>query len=344
MSYIDKISSPYIHSLTSINEVMRQVIFALVPGIIVTTWFLGWGVLVHCVLAVCFALAFEAIMLILRKRPLQDFMYDGSAIITGLLFALTITPFAPWWVSLSGICFAIVVAKHLYGGLGYNIFNPAMAGYAFVLICFPVELNYWPTMLNHAVAGGSGVIESLKIIFIGLPYEGLDSLSGATPLAFTKSQLNGMVMLSEFSSGPLFGSLGGKGWEWIGLAFLAGGVWLMIKGIIKWQIPLIFIFILFALSLIFHGHDPERYASSMFNLFTGGTLLAAFFIATDPVTASATPRGKIIYAAGIGLLTYIIRTWGGYPDGIAFAVLIMNAAVPFIDNVTRPDVFGKVKS
>jgi len=151
-------------------------------------------------------------------------------------------------------------------------------------------------------------------------------------------------MLSEFSSGPLFGSLGGKGWEWIGLAFLAGGVWLMIKGIIKWQIPLIFIFILFALSLIFHGHDPERYASSMFNLFTGGTLLAAFFIATDPVTASATPRGKIIYAAGIGLLTYIIRTWGGYPDGIAFAVLIMNAAVPFIDNVTRPDVFGKVKS
>lgn len=344
MSYIDKISSPYIHSLTSINEVMRQVIYALVPGIIVTTWFLGWGVLVHCVLAICFALAFEAIMLTLRKRPLQDFMYDGSAIITGLLFALTITPFAPWWVSLSGICFAIVIAKHLYGGLGYNIFNPAMAGYAFVLICFPVELNYWPTMLNHVVADGNGVIESLKIIFIGLPHEGLDSLSGATPLAFTKSQLNGMAMLSEFSSGPLFGVLGGKGWEWIGLAFLAGGVWLMIKGIIKWQIPLIFIFILFALSLIFHGHDPERYASSMFNLFTGGTLLAAFFIATDPVTASATPRGKIIYAAGIGLLTYIIRTWGGYPDGIAFAVLIMNAAVPFIDNVTRPDVFGKVES
>lgn len=344
MSYVDKISSPYIHSLTSINEVMRQVIYALVPGIIVTTWFLGWGVLVHCVLAVCFALAFEAIMLTLRKRPLQDFMYDGSAIITGLLFALTITPFAPWWVSLSGICFAIVIAKHLYGGLGYNIFNPAMAGYAFVLICFPVELNYWPTMLNHVVADGNGVIESLKIIFIGLPHEGLDSLSGATPLAFTKSQLNGMAMLSEFSSGPLFGVLGGKGWEWIGLAFLAGGVWLMIKGIIKWQIPLIFIFILFALSLIFHGHDPERYASSMFNLFTGGTMLAAFFIATDPVTASATPRGKIIYAAGIGLLTYIIRTWGGYPDGIAFAVLIMNAAVPFIDNVTRPDVFGKVES
>jgi len=344
MSYIDKISSPYIHSLTSINEVMRQVIFALVPGIIVTTWYLGWGVLVHCILAVCFALAFEAIMLTLRKRPLRDFMYDGSAIITGLLFALTITPFAPWWVSLSGICFAIVIAKHLYGGLGYNIFNPAMAGYAFVLICFPVELNYWPTMLNNVADNSGGLIESLKIIFISLPHDGLDSLSGATPLAFTRSQLNGMAMLSEFSSGPLFGALGGKGWEWIGLAFLAGGVWLMIKGIIKWQMPLIFIFTLFALSLIFHGYDPERYASSMFNLFTGGTLLAAFFIVTDPVTASATPRGKIIYAAGIGLLTYVIRTWGGYPDGIAFAVLIMNAAVLFIDNVTRPDVFGKVKS
>jgi electron transport complex protein RnfD len=339
MSYIDEISSPHIHSPTSINKVMRQVIYALVPGIIVSTWFLGWGVLVHCLLAVCYALAFEAIMLILRKRPLKDFMYDGSAIITGLLFALTITPFAPWWVSLSGIGFAIVIAKHLYGGLGYNIFNPAMAGYIFVLICFPVELNYWPI-----INGDSGFMDSLKIIIVGLPHEGMDSLSGATPLAFTKSQLSGMAMLSEFTDGPLFGALGGKGWEWIGLAFLAGGVWLIIKGIIKWQIPLIFVSILFVLSLIFHGYDPERYASSMFCLFTGGTLLAAFFIATDPVTAPSTPRGIIIYAAGIGLLTYIIRTWGGYPDGIAFAVLIMNAAVPFIDNVTRPDVFGKVDS
>jgi len=152
-----------------------------------------------------------------------------------------------------------------------------------------------------------------------------------------------MAMLSEFSNGPLFGVLGGKGWEWIGVAFLTGGVWLMINGIIKWQIPVVVLLTLFSLSLIFHGYDPERYASSMFNVFTGGTLLAAFFIATDPVTASSTPRGKIVYAVGIGLLTYVIRTWGGYPDGIAFAVLMMNAAVPFIDNVTRPDVFGKTE-
>jgi electron transport complex protein RnfD len=337
MDEIQNISPPHIHSQTSVNEVMQQVIFALVPGIIVCTWILGWGVLVHCLLAVSFALAFEAIMLKLRKRPLQVFLFDRSAIITGLLFALTITPFAPWWVTLSGLCFAIVIAKHLYGGLGYNIFNPAMAGYVFVLICFPVELNHWPIVNDNP-----GLIESLRMIFSGLPAERLDSLSGATPLAFTKSQLSGMAMLSEFSNGPLFGALGGKGWEWIGLAFLAGGIWLIIKGIIKWQIPLVMIFTLFLLSLIFHGYDPDRYASSMFNLFTGGTLLAAFFIATDPVTASATPRGIIIYAAGIGILTYIIRTWGSYPDGIAFAVLIMNAAVPFIDSITRPDVFGEV--
>ena len=195
MSFIDKISSPYIHLETSVNKVMQQVIFALVPGIIISAWILGWGVLVHCVLAVCFALAFEALMLALRKRPLEDFMFDGSAIITGLLFALTITPFAPWWVTLTGICFAIVIAKHLYGGLGYNIFNPAMAGYVFVLICFPVELNYWPTIVNNIGTGDSGFLEGLKIIFIGLPHENLDSLSGATPLAFTKSQLNGMAML-----------------------------------------------------------------------------------------------------------------------------------------------------
>ena len=335
MDEIQNISSPHIHSHTSVNEVMQQVIIALVPGIIVSIWVLGWGVLVHCLLAVSFALAFEAIMLTLRRRPLQVFLFDRSAIITGLLFALTITPFAPWWVTLSGLCFAIVIAKHLYGGLGYNIFNPAMAGYIFVLICFPAELNYWPM-----VSDNPGLIESLRMIFYGLPAERLDSLSGATPLAFTKSQISGMVMLSEFSNGPLFGALGGKGWEWIGLTFLAGGVWLIIKGIIKWQIPLIMIFTLFSLSLIFHGYDPDRYASSMFNLFSGGTLLAAFFIATDPVTAPATPRGIIIYAAGIGILTYVIRIWGSYPDGIAFAVLIMNTAVPFIDNVTRPNVFG----
>lgn len=333
---MDKISSPHIHLLVSVNDLMRQVIFALIPGIIVSTWFLGWGILIHCLLAVGFALACEALMLTLRKRPLQNFMLDGSAIITGLLFALTITPYAPWWITLSGICFAIIISKHLYGGLGYNIFNPAMAGYVFVLICFPVELNYWPV-----IHGNNDFIESLKIIFFYLPHENLDSLSGATPLAFTQSQINGMFMFSEFSNDPLFGLLGGKGWEWMGFTFFLGGVFLMIKGIIKWQIPLVFLCSLFVLSLIFHSYDPARYTSSMFNLFTGGTLLAAFFIATDPVTAPSTPRGTIIYAASIGLLIYIIRTWGAYPDGIAFAVLLMNATVPLINNLTRPDVFGK---
>lgn len=337
MNRSNKITSPHIHSQTSVNKVMQQVIFALVPGIIVSTWVLGWGVLLQCLIAVVFALACEAIMLKLRKRSLHDFIYDGSAIITGLLFALSITPFAPWWVSLSGIFFAIVIAKHLYGGLGYNIFNPAMAGFAFVLVCFPVELNFWP-----GITSDSSLIDTLKIILAAIPAEKLDSLSGATPLAFTKSQISGMAMLSEFSNGPLFGALGGKGWEWIGLAFLAGGAWLIFKGLIKWQIPLLVILTLFMFGLIFHGYDPERYASALFNLFTGGTLLAAFFIATDPVTASATPRGTIIYAVGIGSLTYVIRTWGSYPDGIAFAVLIMNAAVPFIDSVTRPRVFGEV--
>ncbi len=340
---MDNISSPHIHSHNSVNKVMYQVIFALIPGIIVSTWILGWGILIHCVLSIFFALAFEAFILALRQRPLKDFIYDGSAIITGLLFALTITPFAPWWVTLSGIFFAIVITKHLYGGLGYNIFNPAMSGYVFVLICFPVELNYWPTILNDMGNGNNGFIESLEIIFVGLPHESMDSLSGATLLAFTKFQVSSMVMLSEFSHSPLFGALGGKGWEWIGFAFLTGGIWLMIKGVIKWQMPLIFIFTLFTLSFICHSYEPEIYASSMFNVFTGGTLLAAFFIVTDPVTASSTPRGKIIYACGIGLLTYIIRVWGSYPDGIAFAILMMNAAVPFINNITRPDVFGKTR-
>ena len=335
------ISSPHIHKDTSVNKVMRQVIYALLPGIAVSTWLLGWGVIFQCLFAVMFAIAFEALMLFLRKKPLALFLYDGSAIVTALLFAVAVSPFTPWWVNLSGIGFAIIVAKHMYGGLGYNIFNPAMAGYVFVLICFPVDMTVWP-VIRSVTDGGAGIIDSLVIILTGQPVAtGIDSMSGATPLAYLKSQLSGMAMISEIRSSPLFGSLGGKGWEWINLAWLSGGCWLLFKRIIKWQLPVYFLASLFIISLVCYWYDSDIYLSPVFSIFTGGILLSAFFIVTDPVTASATPRGKIIYASGIGLLTYLIRTWGGYPDGIAFAVLIMNATVPLIDSLTRPDVLGE---
>lgn len=335
MTENNKVLSPFIHSHITIDKMMRQVIIALVPGIIVSTWMLGWGVLIHCLIAVIFSLGFESIALTLRGKPLRPFLFDGSVIITGLLFALSITPFAPWWVVLSGLCFAVFFSKQVYGGLGYNIFNPAMAGYAFVLICFPSELNYWPA------SGGHDFIQSLKILFAGSLYDNLDSLSGATPLAFTQIQMGNMKMLSELSDITLFGGGGNKGWGWINLAFFSGGCWLMIKRIIKWEIPIIILCTLFLFSAISHGYNPEQYTSATLNLFAGGTWLAAFFIATDPVTSSTTRYGRIIYAAGIGSLIYVIRTWGSYADGIAFSILIMNAMVPLIDYATRPKVFGK---
>ena len=333
--------SPYFHQQTSVANVMRQVIYALIPGILVSIWILGWGVLIQCLIAIIFAITFEATMLYIRKLPMKIFLFDGSAIVTAILFALSITPFTPLWVSLLGIAFAIIIVKHLYGGLGYNMFNPAMAGYVFVLLCFPVEMTYWP---NVKGVGEVDVvlIETLTVIFTGQPLiMELDSISGATPLGYMKSQLNNMAMISEIRSSPLFGSFGGKGWDWIAFAWITGGIWLLIIRIIKWQLPVIFITSLFVVSLIFYWYDNNIYLSPIFTLFTGGTMLAAFFIVTDPVTTSTTPRGKIIFAIGIGMLTYIIRTWGGYPDGIAFAVLIMNAAVPLIDIYTRPKVFGE---
>ena len=341
MNEIPLISSPHLHQGTSVGGVMRHVIMALIPGILLSAWVYGLGVLVHCVLAVLFALVFEAVMLKLRKQPRALFLYDGSAVVTALLFALAVTPFAPWWVSFAGTGFAIIVAKHLYGGLGYNLFNPAMAGYVFVLLCFPAAMTIWPHAAGTDQAHAS-LLDTLSIIFTGHPLTGtVDGLSGATPLSYMKSQLNGMAMVQEITRAQLFGTFAGKGAEWLALAWAAGGAWLLLNRIIKWQMPVVFIATLFIFSLVCYWVDASRYPSPLFTLFAGGALLAAFFIITDPVTAPGTPRGRVIYAAGAGMLTCLIRTWGGYPEGVAFAVLIMNAAAPLIDSYSRPRVFGE---
>ena len=337
------ISSPHLHAVTSINHVMTRVIYALIPGILLSAWFFGSGVLIQCLLAVLFALCAEVLMLYLREKPLRLFLFDGSAVVTALLFALCLSPYTPVWVNFTGICFAIIVAKHLYGGIGYNMFNPAMAGYVFVLLCFPVNMTTWSLPAGIANQQAT-LLQILSIIFTGpSSLENFDSLSGATTLGWTKSQLSGMFMVGEIRNSPLFGTFAGKGTEWIAVAWLCGGIWLLIQRIIKWEMPVFFIGTVFLISLLFYGYDNDIYLSPLLTLFTGGIMLATFFIITDPVTASATPRGRIIYVIGIGLLTYIIRTWSAYPDGVAFAVLLMNAAVPLIDNYTRPRIFGEIK-
>lgn len=328
-------SAPHIHSPRTVGAIMREVIYALLPGILVATLVFGWGVIIQCLLACAFAVGVEAMMLSLRQRPLTPFLGDYSAVVTGLLLALSLSPFTPWWATLLATAFAVAVAKHLFGGIGHNPFNPAMAGYAFVLLCYPATLSIWPDTTAAAPALG----ETLAAIFLGaFP---TDAVSGATPLAHLRTELGRMTMISELHRDPLFGYVGARGWEWLATAWLVGGLWLLFRGIIQWRIPLAVILGFVSVSLVFHAYDTDVYASPLFHLFSGGLMLAAFFIATDPVSASTTPRGRLIYGAGIGLLVYLIRTFGGYPDGVAFAVLLMNAAVPLIDRYTRPLVVGE---
>lgn len=332
------ISSPHQHAATSISAIMLRVCLALLPGLLLYTYFFGWGILIQCVLAVGFALGFEFLMLKLRQRPISMFLKDGSAIVTGLLFALTISPLSPWWINAGGIAFAIILAKHIYGGLGYNPFNPAMAGYVFVLLSFPREMNHWPA----ATSAPADLSSSLVAIFSFTPTD-IDALSGATALQQLKSQLGLMNMVSEISSGPMFGNIGGAGWEWISAGFLVGGIALLMTGVIKWRIPLAMLLGMLVTSMLFNFYDADRYASPLFHLFSGGTLLCAFFIATDPVSASTTPRGRLVYGALIGITACLLRTWGAHPDGLAFAVLLANACVPLIDYYTRPRVLGEVR-
>tara|TARA_R110002096_G_scaffold28699_4_gene86809 strand:- start:38777 stop:39787 length:1011 start_codon:yes stop_codon:yes gene_type:complete len=332
-------SSPHTHSDNAVATIMRKVLYALIPGILLSTYFFGIGVLVNCVLATAFALILEASILKIRRQTIRPVITDGTAIITAILFALTISPYTPWWATFTGIAFAIVIAKHLFGGLGNNPFNPAMAGYVFVLLSFPVQMAYWPD-LSGLTEQGLTIGQSISIIFSGLPIE-LDAVSGATPLTNMKLELGLMTMVSEIKSSPLYGTFGGTGWEWVALAYLAGGIFLIINKVIRWEIPLCVLGSIFIVSLLFNFIDTDVFPSALFHLLTGGTMLCAFFIATDPASSSTTPRGKIIYGIGVGLFIYVIRTWGSYPDGIAFAILIMNGIVPLIDYYTRPKALGE---
>ena len=326
----------------SVSTIMLKVLFALLPAIAAYVLYFGPAILVSIVLASVTALACEAAMLSLRKYPVRPFLLDGSALVTAWLLALSMPPLAPWWLIVGATAFAIVIAKHLYGGLGNNLFNPAMVGYAVMIISFPVQMTQWlaPDMLAQMHLSFTQV---LQYIFSGALPNGvkLDALTMATPLDTLKTQLQLQHTVNEITRMPIFGTVGGKGGEMIALWYLAGGLYLWQQRIISWHIPIAFLAGLFITGGLFHVADADRYISPWFHFMTGGTLLCAFFIATDPVSGATTPKGKLIFGAGIGFLTYIIRTLGGYPDGIAFAVLIMNICVPLIDAYTQPRVFGK---
>jgi electron transport complex protein RnfD len=334
--------APHFPSHSTVSRVMLQVICALLPAIAAHVWFFGPGILAQIILAISFALAFEAIMLTIRKKPLRLFLGDLSAILTAILFALCIPPLAPWWIALIGMLFAIVVAKHLYGGLGHNMFNPAMVAYIVVLISFPQAMTAWlppSSIAPHDL----GLSEVLATIFSGQPPGTMswDTITEATPLDAIRTSLASGKMVSEARQLPVFGDYGGLGWEWIANWYALGGLWLLWRRIIGWQVPAAMIGSVLFLGLVAYLADPGSNPMPLDHVFSGALMIGAFFIATDPVSGCASNRGRLIFGAGVGVITLVIRRWGGYPDGVAFAVLLMNMAAPLIDRYTRPRIFGR---
>lgn len=314
---VKKFKLPKNHQVLSTSLIMLWVLAACIPGLISLTVFFGWGSLINIAWLSLWALIFESIILLMRKRNLRFYLKDYSALVTAILLALCIPPASPWWLGISGMFFAIVIAKHLYGGLGQNLFNPAMVAYAVLLIAFPIEMTNWTIP--------AGVVQDV------------DAYTGATAFDQFRNERAGMLISEFWSKNTAFGTLSGVGWEWVNIGFLLGGLVLLYKRIIGWQIPLAMLGSLVLMAAIFYDSGSSVSGGSpLMHLFGGGTMLGAFFIATDPVTASTTPKGRIIYGALIGIITYVIRVWGAYPDGIAFAVLLGNFAAPLIDYFTQP--------
>lgn len=327
------LAPPHAHGPEHVARMMRRVLLALVPGVAVQVWVFGAGVIIDILLALLVALLAEASMLRARRQPLRPAVTDGSVCITAVLFAVAMSPVAAWWLTVIGVLFAVIVAKHAYGGLGCNIFNPAMAGYAFVLLCFPAAMQPWPV-------DATAPAQALAHIFAGTD-TAVDATSGATALESLRTELRGMKMLSELAVAPGLNQFTGRGSAWINAAYLLGGIWLLGVGVIRWQIPVGFLGSLGLLALVFHLGDADRYLTPLLHLCNGATMIGAFFIATDPVSSPVAPMGRFVFGVATGMLVYLIRTYGAWPDGVAFAVLLMNAAVPLIDRCTRPRVLGE---
>ncbi len=335
-------SSPHLSGPQSVTRVMGMVLLALVPGTLAMWWYFGWGVLINLAIATVGAVLAEAAVLRLRRRDVAATLIDLSALVTAWLLALALPPLLPWWQTLLGSVFAIVVAKQLFGGIGYNPFNPAMAGYVLLLVSFPVTMTRW--VPPEVVSGTTlSLADSLHIIFTGTPPLGQtwDAISSATPLDQMRTELARNRMVSEIRQSPLWGDFGGRGWEWVGNWFLLGGLFLIWRRVISWRIPVSMLGALLLIAGLFWAIDPETHPFPAFHLFSGGAMLGAFFIATDPVSACTTPRGQLVYGALIGLFVFIIRSWGGYPDAVAFSVLLLNMAAPTIDHYTQPRIFGQ---
>ncbi len=338
-------ASPHAHAPVSIQQTMGLVMLALVPATLFGLYQFGWPAIFLFVVTLGATLVFEAVSLWLAGRPLRARLLDGSALLTGWLLALTLPPWAPWWIGVVGGFLAVVLGKQVFGGIGQNLFNPAMVARVALLISFPLEMTRFLAPRPMLATDAPGFNEGLAITFGGQSY---DAFTGASLLDHVRTELGrGAEGLSEILSGAfdpiaaLLGTVPGSLGETSALLLALGGLFLIYKRVIGWQIPVGMLGAIILLSTLMNLIAPERYPDASYHLLVGATMLCAFFIATDPVTSPVSSRGQLLFGAGIGALTYVIRTWGGYPEGVAFAVLLMNACTPMIDHYLKPRVYGR---
>ena len=313
MNLLRATSSPHVRDRASISGVMFDVVIALMPAMVAACWFFGWNALALIIVSVLSAVGTEALIQKLSGKKVT--VNDWSAVVTGTLLAFNLPSGAPLWMAMIGSVFAIGVVKQLFGGLGHNFMNPALAGRAFLLVSRTAHMTTWtPTA-----------------------FMSVDAFTGATPLAILKGAEGALPSVWDMFIGNIPGCLG----ETSALALLIGAVYLLCRRVISWRIPIIYIATTAIFTWIFW---PEGWFTGpvLYQIFGGGLILGAFFMATDYASSPVTPKGQVIYALGCGLLTAVIRLWGGYPEGVSFAILLMNVAAPLIDKYTRPHIFGEV--
>jgi len=347
MSFL-KVTSPHTSTSGSTGNVMQLVLLACIPGVLALTLSFGYGTLINIVLCSVFCLGFEAAALYVRGRPVSFYLKDYSALVTAMLLGIALPPYASWWLLLVGCFFAIIVAKQLYGGLGYNPFNPAMVAYVVLLISFPVEMTRWATDLESLSQNidTPSLVNALQWVFTGHTQTFIDGYTSATPLDVLK-QNKALTLDALYASETVFisGEWAGAGWELANLGFLLGGAFLLYKKVFTWHAPVAMLATLFVISALFYdGGSSTSTGSPVFHMLSGATMFGAFFIVTDPVSSAVSNKGRLIYGAGIGFFIFVIRAWGNYPDAVAFAVLLMNFAAPFIDYYTLPRTYGHEKA
>jgi len=318
--------SPHIHSADSTQKIMYRVVYAMIPALIWSVFVFGIDALRVTLIAVAACLAFEFLIqkYLMKIKPTVT---DGSALITGILIAFNVPSNLPWWIVVIGSLAAVGIGKLSFGGLGNNIFNPALVGRVFMLISFPAQMTSWPVNTRS----------------------GIDAVTSATPLGIIKEGISNGTPVSELSKNlpstveMLFGEIGGSLGEISAVLLILGGIYLLFKKVITWHIPVSVIATVALVAAVFWLVNPEIYINPLYHVLTGGLMLGAIFMATDMVTSPMNPKGQIIYGVGIGIITILIRIYGAYPEGISFAILIMNALVPLLNRYIKPKRFGEVK-